>query len=67
VDVDGLGAGCKVAVTVADTDVAAVGDATVLVLFPEQAVAIRATTASRVRHQSRAGRPGGRTEATAPM
>jgi hypothetical protein len=76
VDVDGLWAGCEaVAVTVAVTDAAAVGDAVVLVFFAEQAVASRATTASRVGHQRRGGRPwdrtadrtGGRTKATVPM
>jgi hypothetical protein len=48
VDGEGLGAGCDaVAVTVAVTEAAALGDAPVFAFFAEQPAVSRATTASR--------------------
>jgi hypothetical protein len=67
VAVDGAWEGCEaVAVTVAVAEVPVAGGTTVA-LFPEQAVASSATTASRARHQRWGRRPRGRTGCTVPM
>jgi len=53
VDGEGLGTGCEaVAVTVAVTEAAVLGEAPVLAFFAEQAAVSRAATASMARHRS---------------
>jgi hypothetical protein len=66
---EGVRAGCEaVAVTVAVTEAAALGDGPVFVaFFAEQAAARRATAASRVVHRRQRERRGGRTRATMSM
>ena len=68
VDGEGLGTGCEaVAVTVAVTEAAVLGDAPVFAFFAEQAAVSRATTASMARHRRPGIRRGGRTTATESM